>query len=98
MHSSALVPIACSAILSQETHHETFPPQILASGCGRCRAASFAAYRAGATLPVATDTHHRRLGRRERSRYDTTSDGTTTVGTARPAICYGQSPRCHWHT
>src|SRR5437660_6080929 len=62
--TSAPIPIACSAILSQEAHHETSAPQILAAGSGRCRAASLAAYRAGATLPVATGTHHRRLARR----------------------------------
>ena len=37
--------------------HETSPPQILASGCGRCRAAGGVARRDGASLSDAAGAH-----------------------------------------
>ena len=39
----------------RKTRCETSPPQILASGSGRCRAADRVAHRMGASLPVAAD-------------------------------------------
>src|SRR6516164_2459660 len=69
---------------------ETSPPEFLASGRRRCRAAGSFAHRAGADLSVATGASDRATRPCRRIRHHGAPDRTMAVGAARPAICYRQ--------
>src|SRR5262249_20772102 len=73
---------------SREDRYEPPPSAISASGRGRCRAARRIAHRAGASLSVATGTHHRAVRSGRRVRHHGAPDRSVVVGAARPAICY----------
>src|SRR5262249_42989200 len=66
--------------------NETSPPEISASGHGRCRAPGPVAVCLGASLAVAAGALGRWCPRRRRIRYRRTPDGPMAVRTARPVI------------
>ena len=74
--------------------HETFPPQLLASGSGRCRAARHLADRKGTSLCNETGALDRRISAGRRCRHRGSDHGPMVVGTARPASHYRKPARC----
>src|SRR5215831_7295215 len=63
--------------------HETSPPQILASGSGRCLDCGRVAHHGGASLSVAAGADHRPVSRRPSQRHRRAAHGSIAVGAAR---------------